>query len=91
MENSLSTAVVVCLFCGLAVPVFVAVEDFTYEHPEGWMMHCDMVKQFVTCLDQRLKANNQTNNEIYVDAWRSLNQRFHQRCVRIHEIIVIAW
>ena len=46
-------------------------------------MHCDMVKQFVTCLDQRLKANNHTNNEIYVDAWRSLNQRFHQRCVRM--------
>ena len=59
-----------------------------YLNPEAWsrsnarwIAHCDMVKQYATCVEQRLKAFNITNIELHVDAWRSLNDRFQQRSV----------
>ncbi len=31
------------------------------------------------CIQHRLRANNFTNIELYMDIWRSMNHRFHQR------------
>lgn len=44
-----------------------------------WSSHPDMVKQYVTCIADRLTEYNVTHVEFYVDVWRSLNERFQQR------------
>ncbi|XP_064603539.1 vitamin K-dependent gamma-carboxylase-like [Liolophura sinensis] len=44
-----------------------------------WSSHADMVKQYATCIEQRLKAYNISNVELYFDVWRSMNKRFQQR------------
>ncbi|OWF37824.1 vitamin K-dependent gamma-carboxylase-like [Mizuhopecten yessoensis] len=44
-----------------------------------WSSHADMVKQYMTCIADRLVEYNITNVELYIDVWRSLNDRFQQR------------
>ena len=59
---------------------FVQIWAHNGESLSRWITQCDMVKQYATCVKRRLQQkNNITNVEVYVDAWRSLNQRFHQR------------
>ncbi|XP_033729386.1 vitamin K-dependent gamma-carboxylase-like, partial [Pecten maximus] len=44
-----------------------------------WSSHADMVKQYTICIADRLTEYNITNVELYMDVWRSLNDRFQQR------------
>ncbi|XP_060082240.1 vitamin K-dependent gamma-carboxylase-like [Ylistrum balloti] len=44
-----------------------------------WSSHADMVKQYMTCIADRLTEYNITNVELYLDVWKSLNDRFQQR------------
>lgn len=47
-----------------------------------WSSKPDMVKQYATCLARKIKGYedlNITEPAIYVDVWRSMNQRFQQR------------
>ncbi|XP_076330015.1 gamma-glutamyl carboxylase [Tachypleus tridentatus] len=51
-----------------------------WTHSWRWTHHADMVKQFASCVANRLESQyNITNIEIYVDVWLSLNGRFSQR------------
>ena len=43
-----------------------------------------MIKQYVTCIAEKLKALDELNitePAIYVDVWRSMNRRFQQRMI----------
>lgn len=44
-----------------------------------WCAHADMIKQYASCIQERLKPFNMTDVELYFDVWRSLNDRFQQR------------
>lgn len=44
-----------------------------------WSSHADMIKQYTTCIADQLKQYDINNVELYVDVWRSLNDRFQQR------------
>lgn len=72
---------------GIAIIVwpFVSVDCFLQEtapYANRWILHNDMVKQYATCVKERMEVfADETNVELYVDAWRSLNDRFQQRCV----------
>ncbi|KAK3738172.1 hypothetical protein QZH41_019673, partial [Actinostola sp. cb2023] len=58
-----------------------------------WNSHPDMIKQYITCLAEKLKTHEQVNvtqPAIYLDVWRSLNQRFQQRFVHPNVDIVTA-
>ncbi|KAM7437124.1 hypothetical protein ABFA07_013196 [Porites harrisoni] len=49
-----------------------------------WNSHPDMIKQYVNCMAEKLKAFkelNITEPAIYLDVWRSMNKRFQQRMV----------
>ena len=49
-----------------------------------WNSHPDMIKQYVNCMAEKLKASkelNITEPAIYLDVWRSMNKRFQQRMV----------
>lgn len=58
-----------------------------------WSSHPDMIKQYVMCLAEKLKAHKDINivePAIYIDIWRSLNQRFQQRFVNPNVDLVEA-
>ena len=38
-----------------------------------------MIKQYGTCLAEKLKKYELDNIELYFDVWKSLNHRFQQR------------
>ncbi len=44
-----------------------------------WSSHADMIYQYANCIKERLHSYNYTEIELYMDIWRSLNHRFHQR------------
>lgn len=44
-----------------------------------WSSHADMIYQYSRCIEKKLNALNYTNIELYMDIWRSMNQRFNQR------------
>ena len=44
-----------------------------------WTMHPDMLKQYATCVAQRLIENYVEQPELYFDVWKSMNERFYQR------------
>jgi len=49
-----------------------------------WTSHPDAAYQYATCLNQRLrtllnKKPEDPDLEIYIDSWKSMNKRFHQR------------
>ncbi|MBN3296927.1 VKGC carboxylase, partial [Amia calva] len=44
-----------------------------------WKDHGDMLKQYATCLNERLEHYNISQAEIYFDIWVSINERFQQR------------
>ena len=44
-----------------------------------WSSHADMIKQYASCIQQRLKSHNIQDVALYFDVWRSLNDRFQQR------------
>ena len=46
-----------------------------------WSSHADMLKQYATCIEERLVDYGISNVEIRFDIWRSLNDRFQQRYV----------
>ena len=47
-----------------------------------WHSHGDMLKQHAACVEAILaREHNVTGIELYYDVWRSLNDRFQQRCV----------
>ena len=49
-----------------------------------WNSHPDMIKQYVACMAEKLKAYeelNITEPAIYLDVWRSMNKRFQQRMI----------
>ncbi|EDO38994.1 predicted protein [Nematostella vectensis] len=49
-----------------------------------WNSHPDMIKQYVDCLAEKLKAREDldiSEPAIYLDIWRSMNRRFQQRFV----------
>ena len=49
-----------------------------------WNCHPDMIKQYVNCMTEKLKAFkelNITEPAIYLEVWRSMNKRFKQRMV----------
>lgn len=67
--------------------------EVTYIRPSAWLReqrqsrwnsHPDMIKQYMTCMAEKLKAHpdlNITQPAIYLDVWRSMNRRFQQRMV----------
>ena len=42
-----------------------------------------MVKQYASCIEERLAAEGIRNISLYIDVYRSLNDRFQQRSVCI--------
>ena len=44
-----------------------------------WTMHPDMLKQYATCLSNKLEEHNVTKPQLYFDVWKSMNERFIQR------------
>ncbi|XP_025068611.1 vitamin K-dependent gamma-carboxylase [Alligator sinensis] len=44
-----------------------------------WKDHADMLKQYATCLSERLASYNVSQPHIYFDVWVSINDRFQQR------------
>lgn len=44
-----------------------------------WPLHADMVKQYATCIEDRLKKYGLKNIELYFDVWISMTKRFQQR------------
>jgi len=58
---------------------------WTKEHRQSrWNSHPDMIKQYVTCIAEKLMALDELNitkPAIYVDVWRSMNKRFQQRMI----------
>ncbi|XP_023932515.1 vitamin K-dependent gamma-carboxylase [Lingula anatina] len=51
----------------------------TFTGSKRWASHADMLKQFSTCILDRLKLYNLTNIELTFDIWKSMNNRFQQR------------
>lgn len=58
---------------------YLAPDAFNNERHSRWSAHADMVKQYGTCLADRLKQYDLGDIELYFDIWKSLNQRFQQR------------
>ena len=48
---------------------------------DRWSYRADTVKQFAMCIKERLARDNMTSVALYFDVWRSLNNRFQQRCI----------
>ena len=49
-----------------------------------WSSHPDMIKQYVTCLTEKIKDHPEievAEPAVYLDIWRSMNRRFQQRFV----------
>lgn len=44
-----------------------------------WPLHADMVKQYATCIEERLNKYGLKNIELYFDIWISMTKRFQQR------------
>lgn len=44
-----------------------------------WKTHADMVKQYASCVAERLKPHGIEEPALYVDIWLSMNGRFKQR------------
>ncbi|XP_019629264.1 PREDICTED: vitamin K-dependent gamma-carboxylase-like isoform X2 [Branchiostoma belcheri] len=55
-----------------------------------WSSHPDMLKQYATCLQQRLQEHNISQPQFYFDIWKSMNNRFQQRMVDPRVDIVTA-
>lgn len=49
-----------------------------------WTQYARMAKQMAQCLESRLRKNDPTFDkvEIYLDVWKSLNERIQQRKVQ---------
>lgn len=58
-------------------------QAFNNERTLRWSSHGDMLKQYGTCLAEKLKKYDLHDIELYFDVWKSMNQRFQQRFVRI--------
>lgn len=58
---------------------YLAPDAFSNERHSRWSSHGDMVKQYGTCLAEKLKKYELDNIELYFDVWKSLNHRFQQR------------
>lgn len=60
-----------------------------------WNSHPDMIKQYMTCLAEKIKAReelNITKPAIYLDVWRSLNRRFQQRFLDPNiDVVTAPW
>jgi hypothetical protein len=59
--------------------IYKFLQAFSNERHSRWSSHGDMVKQYGTCLAEKLKKYELDNIELYFDVWKSLNHRFQQR------------
>lgn len=58
---------------------YLSPDAFSNERNSRWSSHGDMIKQYGTCLADKLKKYELDDIELYFDVWKSLNNRFQQR------------
>ena len=87
--NKLYVNVIVMLIC------FFHKQAWLSKDRRRWHSHPDMIKQYATCLAQRIRDTKElgiAEPQIYFDIWRSMNKRFQQRHVDPHvDISTAEW